>query len=138
MSIEVDIFNGLMRAVNERLGNGLTDTVEISYPNIEYEPIYLGKWIEVLYFPNDTISKTWGNEKFFQGILRLNLHWPADDGAENPMITAAEVLSFFPKGSDIFEGEAVIRIYDHGSISTFFQTGQSAVYSITIMFRVYG
>lgn len=57
-----------------------------------------GKWLEIVFIPNNASGVYWGDEKPYQGLYRLILHWPNnDEGAYEPMRVLGSICSFFSK-----------------------------------------
>lgn len=56
------------------------------------------RWLEVVFIPNNRTNDYWGEEKNYQGLYRLVLHWPNDDaGAYNPYEVLASICAPFSK-----------------------------------------
>jgi hypothetical protein len=56
------------------------------------------KYLEIVWIPNNRDNDHWGNEKNYQGMFRLVLHWPNNGaGAYAPLQALASVCGYFDK-----------------------------------------
>lgn len=70
-----------------------------------------GKWLEVIYIPNNVTNEFWGSEKTHQGILRLILHWPMTDKGAYEAVTLIEAIAaYFTKGLKLVDPGSTVRI----------------------------
>jgi hypothetical protein len=70
----------------------------IQMVGLTFEPPADGKYLEVVFIPNNGDDQHWGDEKNYRGMLRLILHWPIDtQGPYPPMRVLKSVCAYFAK-----------------------------------------
>lgn len=94
-----------------------------------------GPWLEVVYIPNNIENEFWGTEKTYRGILRLLLHWPADDqGAYSPMIAAASIANYFEKGATYPADNIGVKISEVPNLSGVIEAGKELLFPVTVRY----
>lgn len=78
------ILGELQRAVTAAVAASSSPMLPVAYIDVKFDKPADGKWLEVVYFPNNVQGDFWNNEKNYRGILRLILHWPNNGGGAGP------------------------------------------------------
>jgi len=92
------VLEALQKAVIAAVAASTSPTLAIKMVGRTINPPSSGQWLEVIHIPNNA-DRTWGDERLYQGLLTLLLHWPIDDkGAYAPMDLIGSIGSYFTKG----------------------------------------
>lgn len=95
---DVDILETLQQAVIEAVAASDMPELPVKFVGRSFTPPDNQRWLELVFIPVNRTDDYWGNEKNYQGILRLVLHWPNDDaGAYPPMNVLKSVAAYFTK-----------------------------------------
>jgi len=96
-----------------------------------------GKWLEIVYIPNNIENEFWGSVKTYRGFMRLILHWPIDDtGVYEALDMVNNVADGFIKGSKFTDsGENVlVKITDNPNISSVLEEPPEILIPLTIRY----
>lgn len=143
--IETDVIKAAIKSVISVLEN-LTAPLPIKTAGRTFNIPNDQKYFEIILMQNNSLlanprnwvgaSATWGDEKTFQGIIRVLLHWPNDDGG---IYVQSDILANlkeeFKKGSWLYNGEAKLMIYDHPSLTDVVEDGQELIFPLTIPYQ---
>lgn len=92
------ILEALQKATTAAVEASTTPDMPVKYIGRTFTPPDDQKYVEVVFIPNNRNNDHWGNEKNYQGLFRLVLHWPADEqGAYPPMRALASICAPFSK-----------------------------------------
>lgn len=100
---DVDILETLQKATIAAVAASGTPNIPVKYIGrtqigVAFTKPDDGKWLEIVFIPNNPNGDHWGNEKNYAGIYRLVLHWPNNnEGAYEPMRVLASICAFFSK-----------------------------------------
>lgn len=96
---EEAILRALQGGVTAAVAASTTPDLPVSYVNVRFDKPLDGKWLELVWLPNNIQGDLWGDEKNYRGILRLILHWPNDgDGVYRPLVLLGSIADYFPNG----------------------------------------
>lgn len=112
--IEADISTALYKGVSDALISAAI-TLPVAYPGRQFVPPDTA-WIEVVQITNNIANELWGNGRTYQGLLRVLLHYPANDDGAIPATAILDTIANQPtmlKGVQLRSGAAVVTIYDH-------------------------
>lgn len=96
------------------------------------------RYIEVVHIPNNRTNEYWNEERTYQGLFRLVLHWPSDDaGVYTPLNFLKSVAAYFTKDKTFRNGLASVKIYDHPMMNMPIETGQETIIPVTLPYRCF-
>lgn len=99
-----------------------------------------GKWLEVVYIPNNLGREFWSEGKTYQGIMRLILHWPMnDEGPYSALDVLKAVADKFPLGSNFNDtgNNVIVRIVDHPNVSNVLEEPPNLLIPLTIKYACF-
>lgn len=102
-----------------------------------FTPPQDGKYLEIVYIPNNIQGEFWGDGKTYRGMLRLILHWPVDDaGAYGPMQTIGAISDYFAKGRLFMVGISAkrVKIQDHPDFTGALEGAPITLYPVTVRY----
>lgn len=97
-------------------------------------------WLEVVFIPNNLTNETWGNEKTYQGLMRIVLHSQVNNEGPYPLMEKMAVISAqFDKGSLITHESTslVLKITDHPSLDDIIETPPDILIPLTIRYSCF-
>lgn len=109
----------------------------VKYLGRTFNPPSDGRWVEVLYFPNNVENEFLGDSKTYRGFFRLILHWGIDDaGVYTALEKAQEIANGFAKGSKFADlgNNVSVKIYDTPDISSVIEEAPELLIPITIRY----
>lgn len=78
---DFDILKALQQGVTAAVAASTMPALPVSYIGVKFTKPDNGKWLELIFIPNNPEGDQWGEEaKSYRGIFRMVLHWP-NDGA---------------------------------------------------------
>lgn len=129
---EQDIIEALQHAVRDAVVS-TSFQIPIKYLGRTFTIPDDQKWLEIVLIINNRTNETWGNERTFQGILRLILHWKnGDEGVYDPVAYLDEIAAYFTKNKVL---EANVKVYDHPSLTSVIEAGQELLFPLSIPYR---
>lgn len=94
------------------------------------------KYLEVVLITNNPNDEFWGDEKIYQGIFRLVLHWQNDDkGVYDPMDVAQSVTDYFTKFKIFRTGGFGVKIVQDPKFDGFLEAGHEMLYTVSMTYR---
>lgn len=128
------IFEQLQTAVIAAVEASDYPTLPIKAMGRNFDPREHEKYLEIRIIPNNRNGDFWGNEKNYQGILRLILHWQNDNmGIYTPVRTIRSICSYFSKDK-IING---VQIYENPNLLDILEEGDELLYPVSIRYRSY-
>jgi len=130
------------RYVLEALQKGVTAAtdLDVKYIGIIMKIPASGKWLEIVYIPNNIENEFWDDSKTYRGIMRLILHWPIDNAGVYPALDKAKTISdYFTKGlllSDPFNNVRV-QITERANISDVLEQPPEILIPITLRYNYF-
>lgn len=111
---EAEILTALQQGVTAAVAASISPALPVSYIGVNFTNPEDGKWLEIVWIPNNRMNDFWGDEKNYQGLLRLVLHWPnTGGGAYPPLQLLASISSYFYKGRNL----TGVQIYETPDLS---------------------
>lgn len=96
------------------------------------------KYIEIIHIPNDGDDRYIANEKMFQGIFRLVLHWPNNDEGTYPPTDIIDLLEpYFSKNNLLFFGSNRLEFYQRPKFLGAIEAGQEMIYPLSVAYRCF-
>jgi len=95
------------------------------------------KWLEVIHQPNGAARAMLGDIDPDQGLLRIGVHWPVDQGDEPPHAVCLQVAALYPKALRLIGSTMRLEIYEKPAIGGAIEDGQSVFYPVSIRYRVF-
>lgn len=149
--IEVDVIQGMIGrgvSVIENHADPRIKALPIKVPGRTFNPPNDSRYFELILIQNNGLlstprlwvgsDPTWGDDKTFKGILRIILHWNLDDtGIYEQARILATLAQSFKKGTNIFNGEAVLQIFNHPSLTDVIETSTELLFPLTIPYQCF-
>ena len=102
MDVDAEIIDALQVAAEAAVAASSLPDLPIAYIDVNFDPPNDGKFLELVHIPNNRENETWGEEKTYQGMFRLILHWPKDGGGTAaPMTALASISAYFSKSREL-------------------------------------
>lgn len=80
--------------------------LEMAHENLTYEPTAGTAYAELINLPNDITPLTLNDVNQTDGVFRILLNYPANEGAITPKTKADEILSAYKVGSQVcYDGQ---------------------------------
>lgn len=135
--ISSDILKALQDAVTaSRLGTTIP-TMPIKYVGISAVQ-GIDKYLEIVHVENDRPNDFWGDERNYQGSLRIILHWPvAGDGAMPGKRYMDAIANYFVKGRILRYGSANVQIYQPPLSMGVLESGAELLFPLVIPYRCF-
>ena len=93
-----------------------------------------GKWLEIVWIPNNPQGRYLGDEQDYRGILRLVLHWPNQPtGAYSPLNLLGSITRFFTKGK-VLSG---VQIYGIPNFTGIIEDKDDVLFPVSIYYTSY-
>lgn len=128
------ILNRLQKAVTAAVAASSTATLPVAYLGLTFEVPDDQKYLEIRFIPNNSGGDFWGEEKNYQGLLNLILHWPIDnEGVYPPMDALASIVSYFNKGRVLTE----VLIEEAPDVKAALEKGSEMLYPCTIRYKCF-
>lgn len=133
--MERKILQALQEAVAPAIAASIAPTLPVKYLGRTFEIPDDGKWLEVIYIPNNVTDEFWDSGKTYQGLFRLILHWPLDDqGAYPPANTIMSISSGFAKGSQFTVEDATVTINDNPNLTGMIEEPPEMMFPMSIRY----
>ena len=92
------ILKALQQGVTAAVAASTSSTLPVSYVGVDFNTPGDGKWLELVFLPNNVEGDLWGEDKTYRGILRMILHWPNDGaGVYRPLGLIGSIADYFTK-----------------------------------------
>lgn len=133
------VSEALQKAVISAVAASDDATLPVKMMGRTLSPPSNDKWLEVIQIPNDD-DTTWGDEKLYQGMLRLILHWPVDDkGVYDPMDLIKSIVDYFQKGSKHSDtgSNVSVSVTRHPRFLGVIEDAPETLYPYSIRYRYY-
>ena len=75
--------------------------LEIAHENVSYKPTAGTEYVELINIPNDETALSINDSNETDGLFRIILYWPINEGSIAPKTKADEILSSFKIGTRI-------------------------------------
>lgn len=77
-----------------------SNSLTVSWPGVPFTPPESGSWLEMAFFPNETINLALGNDgSQYRGFLQVSCCCRAHGGDGIAVTLADSVIAAFPKGT---------------------------------------
>ena len=131
---EPDIIRALQRGVTAAVAASTAPTLPVKYLEVPFTEPNDGKWLEIVWIPNNRNSDFWGDEKNYQGLLRLVLHWPnSGGGVYTPLGVIGSIADYFHKGRML----SGVQIYEAADFTGSIANGDEILYPVSIRYQSY-
>lgn len=98
--IESKILTALQKGVMAAVAASSTPALPVKYVGRAQKAPNDGKWLELIFIPNNIENEFWDSGKTYRGILRMILHWPMNDaGAYLSMEVLQSIVAGLSKGT---------------------------------------
>lgn len=97
-----------------------------------------GKYVEIVFIPNNVNGEFWSEGKTYRGLYRLILHWTIrDEGVYEPMNLLQEFCSHFPVGA-VFQKDGIqVKITQEPDFSGLIQSAPDLQFLVTIRYEAF-
>lgn len=115
-------------------------SISVKYVGRIFNPPSDGKWLEIVYIPNNVENQYWDKDKTYRGIIRLILHWPMDDTGAYPALTIAEqIVAGLEKGSKFSDlaNTVVVTISENPNIQSVLEESPDLLIPISIRYTCF-
>ena len=127
-----DILKKLQTAVIAAVAASNTPLLPIKVIGRTFVPPSTQKWLEIVWIPNNPTGDFWGDEKNYQGMIRLILHWQNDDaGAYPPLAVIASIAGYF--GKDMFIPG--VKISENPNLTGALENGTETLYPVGFRYQ---
>jgi hypothetical protein len=134
--IEVDIETALMNAAIEAAFQ--VGDLPLQVPNRVFNPPSDGRYLRATHFRNPVNNLAWGDETLFQGVLQIDMFGAPDVGSI-PLTTIGSALStYFRKGRQFREGNALVEIQEKPSVLSEATNGHETFVPVSIRYQCFG
>lgn len=92
------------------------------------------KYLEIVWIPNNRTNDYWGDEKNYQGLFRLILHWPNNGaGPKAPMQALASICASFSKETPLQN----VRISANPDSGGVIENGSETLYPAAMRYQCF-
>lgn len=132
---DLDILQKLQGAVRDHaVPDSIAPSLPVKYLGIPWTVPSNQKYLELVHIPNNRIADFWGNEKNYQGIFRMILHWPNNGGgAYTPMETISSIASYFTKDLRL----PGVQIMSEPDFTGLLEMGSETLYPVSLRYQSY-
>ncbi len=128
-----DILQALQQKVTAAVLASSVPTLPVKYVGPHMDPPNDGKWLEIVFLPNNTADQYWGEEESYRGSLRLILHWPNNgQGAYAPLDLIMQIGRVFGK-HEVIAGK--VKITDKAKTNPPVEDGNETLYPVTLRYE---
>lgn len=136
--LDLEIIKTLQTQLIKAVAESIMPDLPVKYVMTVFDPSVQapeGKWLEVLFVPNNVPNEFWGEEKTYIGLFRLILHWPVDgSGAYESIGVINSISKGFSKGT-ILEGEEIIvRIIENPNLQNVLEQAPDSLLPLSIRY----
>jgi len=125
------IISTLQKAVTAAVAASGTPSLPVMYLDVAFTKPNDQKWLEIVWLPNNRRGDFWGNEKRYQGILRLVLHWPNTmTGVYSPLGVLSSIVEYFDKNRILSD----VKVYDIPDFTGVLREGDERLYPCSIYY----
>lgn len=138
MMIEQEILERLQKATIAAVASSILPTLPIKHVGRTFTIPDDGKYLEIVYIPNNVKNEFWSDGKTYRGLFRLILHWGLDNAGAYPAMRAiASVSAYFAKGA-IFQTEAVrVKVYEAPDLTGVIEVAPEMLFPVTIRYECF-
>lgn len=109
-------------------------SMPIKLAGFTFQPPDTAPWLEVIMIPTNGTNDFLGDEKNYQGAVRLIIHWPNDTQGAYPAIDAlASVAGYFSKGLQLQN----IQISANPDFGGVLEHGNENLYPATLRYQCF-
>lgn len=108
---EKEILQALQKGVTAAVAASTSATLPVKYLGRTFKPPVDGKWLEIIFIPNNADDECWDDTKTYRGILRLLLHWPmSDEGFYDPLDLISSITNGLRKGTILHDTDNTVQV----------------------------
>lgn len=97
-----------------------------------------GKYLEIVFIPNNVNGEFWAEGKTYRGLFRLLLHWTLEDtGVYEPMEVLASICAHFPIGAVFQNGDVQVKICQEPDLTGVIQSAPELLFPATIRYEFF-
>lgn len=128
MSATLDLLSGVVQTVATSL------SLPVKFPNRE-TPEHNGTWLEIVHILNGTAREGWNDLQNEQGVFRVGVNVPPDNGTTDADPIIAALAAAFPQGTVLRGGGVRVEIYKPPVAGALIEAGQKAMFPLTMFYR---
>lgn len=128
------ILRALQKATIAAVAASSTPTLPIKGVSNGFEAPNDQKYLECVFITNNVENEHWGDEKTYQGMFRMILHWPNDgEGPYIPMNALASICSYFSKGEPLGD----VRLTTSPNMLSPLEAGKENLYPASVRYSCF-
>ncbi len=132
--VEHEILSALQKAVTAAVLASDDADFPVSYVGVDFTPPNDKKYLELVYIPNNAAGDFLGDEKNYQGIMRLVMHWPNDGGgAYAALRLLGSICEYFTKGRLL----AGVQVVEPPNLTGAIADGDEMLYPASLRYMSY-
>lgn len=136
--IEAKILEALQKATTAAVAASTMPALPVKYRGRIFNPPDDGRWLEIVYIPNNINGEFWGSGKTYRGLYRLLLHWGLDDeGAYEPLDVIASISAHFPIGATFQSGGVQVKVYQEPDLTGVIEAPPEQLFPVTIRYETF-
>lgn len=128
----------IIKILQTEVTTAVNNAFPIKYLNINIDPPE-GKWLEIVYIPNNIENEFLDVGKTFRGVLRLVLHCPQDStGVYSGMTEIEKIAEHFKKGSSFFNVAGTkVQIVENPNVTNVIEESPELLIPLTIRYQCF-
>lgn len=127
------ILQALQQKVIASVSASTMSALPIKFVGVTFDPPDDGKWLEIVFLPNNPTDQYWGEEENYRGSVRLILHWPNDgSGSYTPIDLIASIGRAFTK-HQVLVGS--VKLTDKAKLNPPVENGVETLYPVTLRYE---
>jgi hypothetical protein len=132
MDVDAQIYEAFVAHL-QTFVNSFSPPYPVAYPAVSFTPPNDGQWLEVRFFPNETINYGLANEGPFQhrGLLQVMVCERPGGGITVGMLVADAVITHFDKGTALDPARVERRPW----LSNIVHEPEKTLYPVTIPYE---
>lgn len=109
---EIAIIRALQQGTIAAVAASTTPALPVKYLEVDadWQEPDDGKWLELVWIPNNRTNDFWSKAKNYQGLFRLVLHWPNNGGGVYaPLSVIGSIADWFDQGK-MLSGVQIVEL----------------------------
>lgn len=132
--IEQEILQQLQQSVIAAVKASNVPAMPVKLVDVTFTPPDNQQFIEIIHIPNNPADRFWGDEKSYQGIFRIVLHWQIDaSGAYPPMRVLESIASYYSKNMWL----GIVKITSNPDLTGVIETAPDLLFPCTLRYAAF-
>ena len=130
-----DILQAIQQKIITVVAASSMPTMPIKFVDVPWNPPGDGRYLEVIFLPNNPSDQTWGDEEYHRGLFRILLHWQnKGSGSYTPLDYISNIGKGFPKGERI---GSVVKVLNKAKVNPPVEGEIETLYPVTIEYDTF-